>query len=218
MGAAAETLGAAAYAAVKASGATRLALRLDLDPALATHVALGVRLAAYRFDRYRTTEKADAKPSIEEVVVEVDDPAAAQAAFAPLSAVGDAMTFARDLVSEPANVLFPEEYARRIEGLRDLGLEVEVMDEAALDGQGLRPPAGGGAGERVREPRGGHALERRGRSRRPAHRLRGQGRDLRRRRHQPQARRRHGGHEVGHGRFGGRGRRHARAGRPQGPG
>ena len=136
-GAAAETLGAAAYAAVKASGATRLALRLDLDPALAAHAALGVRLAAYRFDRYRTTEKADAKPSIEEVVVEVDDPAAAQAAFGPLSAIGDAMVFARNLVSEPANVLFPEEYARRIEGLRELGLEVEVLDEAALEAKGF---------------------------------------------------------------------------------
>ncbi|MBE7216857.1 MAG: leucyl aminopeptidase [Caulobacteraceae bacterium] len=134
---AAATMGAAAYAAVKASGAARLALRLDLSPALAAHAAFGVRLAAYRFDRYRTTEKPDAKPSVEEVVVEVADPAAAEAAFSPLAALADAVAFARDLVSEPANVLFPEEYARRIEGLGDLGLEVEVLDQSALQSKGF---------------------------------------------------------------------------------
>ena len=132
-----ERAAAAAWQAVKASGATALTLRFDLAPELAAHAPLGVRLGAYRFDRYRTTETADAKPSVTEVTVEVADPAAAQAAAAPLLALADAVGFARDLVSEPANVLYPAEYARRLEGLRDLGLEVEVLGEAELERDGF---------------------------------------------------------------------------------
>ncbi len=133
----AEAAGAAAYAAVKTSGLERLTLRLDLPPALAAHAALGAQLAAYRFDRYRTTEKAEFKPSIAEVMVEVDDPAAAKAAWAPLSALADAIAFARDLVSEPANVLFPAAYAERLQALTALGLEVEVLGEAELERDGF---------------------------------------------------------------------------------
>ena len=76
--------------------------------------ALGVRLAAYRFDRYRTREKPDAKPSIQTVRLAVDDVAAAEAAFAPRGALAEAVVFARDLVSEPANILYPAEFARRV--------------------------------------------------------------------------------------------------------
>ena len=35
---------------------------------------------------------------------------------------------ARDLVNEPANVLFPEEFARRAGELKKLGVAVEVLD------------------------------------------------------------------------------------------
>jgi leucyl aminopeptidase len=42
------------------------------------------------------------------------------------------------LVSEPANVLTTTEFANRLEGLRDLGVEVEVLDEAALEELGMR--------------------------------------------------------------------------------
>ena len=74
----------------------------------------------------------------------------------------------------------------------------------------LRRAARRVAGQRERAARRGDALERRRRGRaeeKPAGRLHRQGRHLRQRRHQHQAGRRHGGHEVGHGRrrCGGRG-------------
>ena len=82
-----------------------------------------MRLAAYRFDRYRTKEKPDKKPTIETVEIVAGDPAAAAAAVAPLAALADAVIFARDLVSEPANILYPEEFARRVKALEPLGLQ-----------------------------------------------------------------------------------------------
>ncbi|MGZ8362498.1 MAG: leucyl aminopeptidase [Caulobacteraceae bacterium] len=136
-----------AYNAVKTSGSTRLELRLTgLSAELAAEAALGARLAAYRFDRYRTTEKPDKKPSIASVRVTADNPDAAAGAYEPLSAVADGVIFARDLVSEPANVLHPEEFAARAMQLNDLGLDVEVLGEAEMEKLGMGSLLGVGLG------------------------------------------------------------------------
>jgi len=113
-----EHAAASAYAAVKASGLTTLRIELpDNGPELAARAALGVRLASYRFDKYRTKEPAEKKPSILKAEVVVADTAAALQAFEPLAALADAVSFTRDLVSEPPNVLYPAEFARRVKAL-----------------------------------------------------------------------------------------------------
>ena len=145
----AETFAAQAYAAVKTSGVETLSILLPGAGAdLAAHAALGVVLAAYRFDKYRTTEKAEKKPSIETVAIAVDDVAAAEAAYAPLKALGEAVYFSRDLVSEPPNVLYPVEYARRVKALESLGLEVEILGEAEMAKLGMGSLLGVGQGSR----------------------------------------------------------------------
>jgi leucyl aminopeptidase len=129
---------AAAYQAVKATGL--LSLTLDLGgftPAQAARAAFGVALAAYRFDKYRTTEKPDKKPSITKVQLAVEDVGAAEAAYAPLKALADAIAFSRDLVSEPANVLYPAEFAARVKALEPLGLKVEILGERDLEALGM---------------------------------------------------------------------------------
>ena len=107
-----EAFGGNAYAAVKLSGAEVLTIDAsNLSPEQAARVGFAVRLAAYRFDKYRTTQKPDKIPSINTVRVVTSDLRAAEAALEPLTAVADGVIFARDLVSEPANVLYPAEYA-----------------------------------------------------------------------------------------------------------
>jgi leucyl aminopeptidase len=146
-----ERLAAGAYHAVKSSGVSTLELRLDdFSDAQAARAALGVRLAAYRFDRYRTTEKPEKKPSVAKVRIACNDPAAATTAFEPLAALGDAVSFARDLVSEPANVLYPQEFARRVKTLEELGLDVEILGEAEMTELGMGALLGVGLGS-VRE-------------------------------------------------------------------
>ena len=98
-----------------------------LTPVLAASLALGLRLRAYRFDRYRTTEKEEDKPKLERVALAVADAAHAKAAFAPMQAVADGVFLTRDLVSEPANVLTPAECAERCKALEKLGVEVEIL-------------------------------------------------------------------------------------------
>jgi leucyl aminopeptidase len=142
-----EHAAASALNAVKTSGLTTLRLELpDATADLAAHAALGVRLGAYRFDKYRTKEPADKKPSVVMTQVVAPDADAALAAFAPLAALADAVSFTRDLVSEPPNVLYPAEFAARVKALETLGLEVEVLGEAEMMKLGMGSLLGVGQG------------------------------------------------------------------------
>ena len=146
-----EAAAAAAYNAAKLSGATTLALELShLDAEQAARAAFAVRLAAYRFDKYLTKQKPEKVPSITTIRVVAGDPAAAEKAFESWNAVADAVYFARDLVSEPANVLYPESFAERCKGLKSLGLEIEVLGEKEMEKLGMRTLLGVGQGS-VRE-------------------------------------------------------------------
>jgi leucyl aminopeptidase len=146
-----EHAAATAYNAVKASGLTTLRVELpNAGPELAARAALGVRLASYRFDKYRTKEPAEKKPSIVKTEVVAGDSAAALNAFASLAALADAISFTRDLVSEPANVLYPAEFARRVKALEELGLEVEILGEPEMMKLGMGSLLGVGQGS-IRE-------------------------------------------------------------------
>lgn len=134
-----ETAAGAAYQAVRNSGLETLTIDASgLSAEQAARVGFAVRLAAYRFDKYRTTQKAEKIPSVKTVRVVAADAKAAEAAFAPLSAVADAVLFSRDLVSEPANVLYPAEFAKRVKALESLGLEVEILGEKEMDKLGMQ--------------------------------------------------------------------------------
>src|SRR4051812_14982858 len=129
----AEHAAASAYGVVKASGLKTLRVKLpNGDAELAARAALGVRLASYRFDKYRTKEPAEKKPTVARTQVATGAGDAALEAFAPLAALADAISFTRDLVSEPPNVLYPAEFARRVKELERLGLEVEVLGEPEM--------------------------------------------------------------------------------------
>lgn len=106
----------------------QVALLADqMTPVQAAHAAMGVVLRAYRFDHYRTKMKIDEKPKFQALTVLSSDAAAAAAAWTPLAAIARGIYFARDLASEPPNVLTPVEMANRIEGLRELGVEVDIL-------------------------------------------------------------------------------------------
>lgn len=146
-----ESAAGAAYHAVKLSGATVLTIDAShLTADQAARAAFAARLAAYRFLKYRTTLKPEKTPSIETIKVAAADPKAAAAAYADLSAVADAVEFSRDLVSEPANVLYPVEFAKRVKALEKLGLEVEILGEKELEKLGFRTLLAVGMGS-VRE-------------------------------------------------------------------
>jgi leucyl aminopeptidase len=120
-----------------------------LTAAMAAHLAMGAVLRAYRFDRYRTKEKPEDKPKLTKATVMLADPAAAKAAFVPLKAVAEGVFISRDLVSEPANVLNPVEFAERIKKLSSLGLKISVFDVKDMTKLGFGCLLGVGKGSEV---------------------------------------------------------------------
>ncbi|WP_298363823.1 leucyl aminopeptidase [uncultured Bradyrhizobium sp.] len=113
----------------------------------AATVATGIRLRAYKFDRYKTKKKDSEDGAVRaDVSIAVDDVASARKAFAPDSSIVDGVNLARELVNEPPNVLYPEEFARRASQLRKLGVTVEVLDVKAMTKLGMGALLGVGQG------------------------------------------------------------------------
>ena len=118
-----------------------------VKPERAADLALGVRLRAYSFDRYKTKRKEGEEPPTQvKVAIAVSSVAAAQKAFASREAIANGVLLARDLVNEPPNVLFPEEFARRTGSLKKFGVAVEMLDVPAMKKLGMHALLGVGQG------------------------------------------------------------------------
>jgi leucyl aminopeptidase len=122
-----------------------------LKPDKVADLALGARLRAYSFDRYKTKRKdAEERPKKFQLNFACASSSAAEKAWHQAEAIADGVVFARDLVNEPANVLFPGEMARRASALTKVGVGVEVLDVAAMKKLGMGALLGVGQGS-VRE-------------------------------------------------------------------
>ena len=101
-------------------------------------IVQGVKLASYKFDKYK-----QGKESYEPKVTIVGGPkekfAKMREKIKEASNVADGIILARDLVNEPANVLYPETLAERaVEVGKESGFEVEVFDEKQIEELGMK--------------------------------------------------------------------------------
>ncbi|PKU22564.1 leucyl aminopeptidase [Telmatospirillum siberiense] len=150
---AAQAFGGNALAHLQAAGDHIVTLAVDgIEGAptgaadLAAHAAFGAKLRSYRFDKYRTKEKKEDKPSVKKLVVTLAEPAAAKRLFAPLEGISEGVFLTRDLASEPANVIYPESLATQAKALSDLGVEIEVLGEKQMRKLGMGALLGVGQG------------------------------------------------------------------------
>ena len=105
----------------------------------AAAIASGIRLRAYKFDRYKTKKKDGES---ERAAGRRFDRGrrcrrGEEGVCARFAHVVDGVIIARDLVNEPPNVLYPEEFARRASQLRKVGVNVEVLDTKAMTKLGM---------------------------------------------------------------------------------
>ncbi|SEE42832.1 leucyl aminopeptidase [Rhizobiales bacterium GAS188] len=125
---------------------------LEMTSRHSAEFALGARLSAYKFDRYKTKKEPEDEAVGDTALTLCSDLSPGAEDLGAVAAMVDGVNLARDLVNEPPNVLFPEEFARRCEALRALGVEVEVLDKARLEAIGMRTLLAVNQGS-VREPR-----------------------------------------------------------------
>lgn len=119
---------------------------LVVTPEAAASLALGMRLRAYAFDRYKSKKDEDAPKGDVAITIATADAAAAKKIWALESGVADGVELARDLVNEPPNVLYPAEFGRRAAELEKLGVDVEILDGKKLEKIGMRALLGVGQG------------------------------------------------------------------------
>ena len=101
----------------------------------------GFKLKSYAFEKYKTKKKTK---SISLVITGKNQPSVKdQVKF---KAIENGTFYTRDLVSEPGNVLHPDEYAKRLNSLKKHGLKVSVYDEKKLKKLGMNTLLGVGQG------------------------------------------------------------------------
>ena len=135
------------------------AVNIQLDPpngadgGAAADFVLGLRLRAYKFDTYKTKKPENgAKDDSLNISVGVAHVAEAKREAVARDAIADGTYVARNLVNEPANILYPEEFARRAQQLKKLGVQVDVLDVKQMKKLGMGALLGVGQGS-VRESR-----------------------------------------------------------------
>lgn len=114
--------------------------------ALAAHVGFGAILRCYTFQKYFTNREDIQKPSLKKLNILVGNEKQANEELNGLIALADGVYMARDLISEPPNVLNPETYPTRCKELSKLGVKVEVLNEKDMQKLGMGSLLGVGQG------------------------------------------------------------------------
>ena len=146
-----ERAGGALVARLLTSGETAATIDLTgsgASAAAAARVAAGAAQRAWRYDNYRTKLADNAKPTLATVTV-VGAADGTDAAYAERDAVTQGLALTRTLVTLPPNILYPESFVeivtKEVEGL---GLQVTVLNAAAMAGLGMGALLGVAQGSR----------------------------------------------------------------------
>ena len=101
----------------------------------------GLKLKSYSFDKYKTKKN---KKNISLIVIGKNQPSLKEQQ--KFKSIEEGSFYTRDLVSEPGNVLHPDEYARRLNSLRKVGLKIKIYDDKKLKKLGMNTLLGVGQG------------------------------------------------------------------------
>ena len=104
----------------------------------------GSILGSYSFNKYKTKNFTNHKLSLIEIVS--NNHTKLNKDFKRYTSISDGVFYARDLVNEPSNVLFPKAYAQRIQKLRQHGLKIEVLGESKMKALKMHSLVGVGQG------------------------------------------------------------------------
>jgi leucyl aminopeptidase len=98
-------------------------------------------------DKYRTKLADTAKPTVETLTV-AGAPADANALWPSYHAIAEGVALTKELVTEPANIIYPESFVERCKHLADLGVEISVLDDKDMAALGMGALLGVAQGSR----------------------------------------------------------------------
>ena len=106
------------------------------------HFLHGLKLKSYSFNKYKTKKKT----RLISINVSGNKNKPSNQNQLKFKALEEGTFYARDLVSEPGNILHPDEYAKRLNSLRKDGLKVNIYDKKKLKKLGMNALLGVGMG------------------------------------------------------------------------
>ena len=135
-------------AKVQTSGAKHIAIHAEnLSAQAAAEAAYGATLRNWRMDKYRTKLADTSKPSVEALSV-AGAQAEAAALWSRYAAIADGVALTKELVTEPANIIYPESFVERCKHLADLGVEITILDDKQMAELGMGALLGVAQGSR----------------------------------------------------------------------
>lgn len=104
---------------------------------LVSEIAFGLSLKNYKFDKYKSKKQdSDFQPLLVEFVCQ--DYQENHEKFASLEKIVDSVNFAKDLVTEPSNILYPETISNKVfDELSKLDIKVRILSEVELQDLGM---------------------------------------------------------------------------------
>lgn len=143
-----QKVGGDIIAKVQTSGAKHIAVHgANLNAQHAAEVAFGATLRNWRMDKYRTKLPETSKPTVESFTV-VAAPAQTSAHWTSYHAVAEGVALTKELVTEPANIIYPESFVERCQHLKELGVEISVLDDQDMAALGMGALLGVAQGSR----------------------------------------------------------------------
>ena len=101
-----------------------------------TNIAFGMQLKQYKFDKYFTKKDKEETNFNIAICQKNSNLSDIHQEYKNKEALIEGIKFAKDLISEPSNVLYPESYANRVKALEEIGLTVKVYGEKELEEMG----------------------------------------------------------------------------------
>ena len=141
----AENLGAECYVILNELKETEYSANSDTIPKgfknIIGYFLHGIKLKSYKFEKYKT-KKNKSNITINVIGKNIPNPKD-QLKF---NSIEEGTFYTRDLVSEPGNVLHPDEYAKRIKSLSKFGLKIKIYNDKELKKLGMNTLLGVGQG------------------------------------------------------------------------
>jgi len=120
-----------------------------VSPEALNDFIMGAHLKCYHFDHYRTNLTDDEKVSLQNITLYTQNHKDIEKNYGDILSIIEGVFMARDLVSEPANLLNPESYAQKCATLSAIGLEVSILNEEEMAELGMYSLLGVGQGSPI---------------------------------------------------------------------
>ncbi len=117
--------------------------KVDINNIQLEKIIHGVKLKSYSFDIYKSNNKKNKTINLNIVGTQTNKSIILRK---KLNALLQGVFFARDLVSEPPNVLTTDKYVKRLLSLKRIGIKIKVYDEKKMKKMGMHSLLGVGKG------------------------------------------------------------------------